>query len=163
MSDRCWLNWPYYTLSKFAITWVWSLFFVALRMKSRVAWLALAVPVLVFWAAGAVDGQHSATLSVTAVGRIRQLHQAMADYKAQHQNFPATLPNTAPRSRIDEYYAFELKPSRAVDRQVVDYLIQATPYHRPCRAMLSFAIASDGRIFNTREPRPATEKDEVLE
>lgn len=111
MRDRCWLNWPYYTLSKFAITWLWLLCFAAL--KGRVALLALAVPVLVYWAAGAVDGQHSAILSVSAVGRIRQLHQAMADYKAQHQKFPETLPHTSPGSRIDNYYAFELIPSRA--------------------------------------------------
>ena len=130
-------------------------------MKGRLVLLGVSLPLLMFWAVA--DGSHSAVISASAVGRLRQLHKDMAEYRSHHQSYPETMPNASLRQGIDRYYGFELVPSHSSDRKVVDYLIQATPYHRPCAAMPSFAIASDGRIFYTREPRAATAKDQVLE
>jgi hypothetical protein len=132
------------------------------RLKGRLLLLGIGLLVLAMFLVN-VDGPRSGIIELSAVGRLRTLNKGMTDYKAQHQSYPERLPQVSSNWYTEKYYRFELAPSGATDGSIVDYLIQATPRHSPCLATRSFAIASDGRIFYTQEPRAATAKDQLLQ
>jgi hypothetical protein len=160
-TDRCWMYSRYQLLNTFLTVWVWLLLLFGLRLKGRLLLLGLSVTLAMFWPH--VDSMPLAAAQAGAVGRLRQLHEAVESYKSKQHYYPDKLPQVSSTWPAEKHYRFELVPSRSADGSIVDYLIEAVPRYYPCAAMRSFSVASDGRIFYTPEPRPATEKDEVLQ
>src|SRR5262249_45668887 len=106
MVDRCWLSLPGFLIVLFA--WLWLLLFFVIRTPARVL-LGIVSLLAMFWWANVTRSPTPAKES-RAVGRLRQLRQAMADYKSQHQSYPENLAGISSPSSIEGYYTFDLVP-----------------------------------------------------
>ena len=162
--DGCWLYWHrWHGLSFFPVAGLWLTLLIGLKMKGRIALLAISALALVFFSH--FDAANVAVAESNTVGTLRQLRAGLESYKAEHQlpSYPHSLPQVHSTYPTISAYHFEYVPSVSKTGSVVGYIIEATPVHRACGCIRSFAIADDGQMYYTLLGRAATTSDQILQ
>jgi hypothetical protein len=162
--DGCWVYWARYRiLLILAFPWLWLLLMFGLRVKGRLVLLGLTVLIVLFWPH--VFFSRVASAEASAIGRLRQLQTSVDEYKAQHREYPETLPNIPSPSpwKPERLYDFTFVPVRSSNGTITSYAIQATPISVRCAPLRSFTATSDKRYFVTSQHRAATASDPQLE
>jgi hypothetical protein len=157
--DGCWLYWngPW-RLTIFVFPCLWLLLLFGLNMKGRLGLVAISLLSTLFFPH--IDTVSKVTLEeVRAVGTLRKMWSVLESQKGQ--SYPLRLPHTDSAYPFGSTYRFEYVPSVPANRRADNYIVKATPLRRSCGCM-SFTIANDGRIYYTREDRPATISDPSL-
>jgi hypothetical protein len=158
----CWLfMYGVEGLVVFAYPFAWLLIFFVLRARWRyvlVALTLLAAPALSL-RLGIVE--QFAGFESMAVTALQQLQSNVETDRRENgkEVYPEILPTMKLSDRARKYYRFAYVPSRSADGRVLHYMIQATPARRECEFHRSFAIAEDGKVYWTLEPRAATLSD----
>lgn len=167
-NNRCFLivngaGWMW-TIS--GLMWFWLLLFLLTGNYGRL--ILLGFTLLFFFAYGTVHRSPISVGEVRAVMELHRLSRAVDFYRREHpmEGFPASLP---PISRGDDtestekLYKVDYTISRSNSSGPTDgFVIQANPLWRDCGFVRSFAVADDGKIHYTIDPRPATKSDATL-
>jgi hypothetical protein len=148
----------------FAYTFAWMVIFFALRLRWRLLFLVVTVPVvLVFFGLHGIPDENAGP-EAAAVAGLRQIQTSFETYRSQRQQgFPESLPSASLSPLVQKFYKYEYVPSRSASGEIVGYVVQATPRRRDCDFYLSFTITDDGKVFCTYQPRAATTGDQVLQ
>jgi hypothetical protein len=102
-------------------------------------------------------------VSTDAVGTLRLMAAQVEherDSAANHQ-YPQHF-TVGDRFSLNKYYRFEYVPLRTSRDQVDRYLLRASPICHCCGVEMSFTLSNDGKLYMTKENRPATTSDQML-
>jgi len=162
--DGCWLYWRGTRgVIVFASLYLWLFLLFGFKKTGRAVLTGVTLVGLFFYPPGHAH-EVAAAESITA-STLRQLHSDLESYKAKHQGqtYPRTLPNIETSRVIPSTYRFEYVPSVAENGTIGSYIVKATPLRRWCGCTRSFTLMDDGKLYSTREDRPATISDELLQ
>jgi hypothetical protein len=151
-------------LVHFGFTFAWFVIFFALRLKWRFLLLVVTLPVLLYFFGLRGVPEENAGPEAAVVGGLRQIQAGVETYRREHQQqHPESLASMPISAFAQKFYTYEYVPRRDATGRIVGYLVRATPKRRDCDFPSSFAIADDGKVFYTLEPRAAATTDKILE
>lgn len=161
--DGCWFYMRgIAVLTMLLFVWLWFLLFFGGRLGARVVLIGLAL--IVMMARENILYSNVAEKETRAVRNLRELKSSLELYKdvSPQHGYPERLPENNLEYSIRRLYRFAYTPNRSPDGSIRSYRLDVTPIRPECGCIRRFAIADDGQIHYTAEPRVATVKDPLL-
>ena len=160
----CWLYFRgFQGLTAFTVPCLWFVLLFGLRMKGRIVLLGVTLVALLFLPPN--ETLHVAAAESAAASQLQQMRSAIEPNRAGQKppSCPQTLPNIQATHALARTYRFECVACAAINASNCAYALEARPLRRRCGCTRSFTMFDDGRVFHTREDRPAAPSDEPLQ